>query len=319
MKGLAKLFNQSKFLARPNQTSQEGFPGWLKCQKCHHMLHEQDFKDHLSCCPLCGSHHPMSAKERIELLADPETFKELFTELRPCDPLGFIDTEPYPNRLARMQKKLQRHEGFYAGTCRIFSQKTALGVMDFGFMGGSMGSVVGEKITRLIEYAWDQWLPVVIVCASGGARMQESCLSLMQMAKTAAALAKLDKRGLPYISVVTHPTTGGVTASFATLGDVIIAEPQALVGFAGRKVFEQTLRQTLPENAQTAEFLLERGMVDLICQRKHLKQKIAFFLELFCKKKPKSLDKVEDEKPQCSDTMDSLLQVAKREITQKNF
>lgn len=304
MKGLSKLFPQSKLSSQVDNKN-GGFDGWLKCQKCQEMLYKKDLQDHASCCPKCFYHYPMTAQERIDLLSDLDSFVELFTNLEPSDPLEFIDTEPYAQRLVRAQKKLLRKEGFYAGSARMAGKPVALGVMDFGFMGGSMGSVVGEKITLLIEYALENKLPVIIVSASGGARMQESCLSLMQMAKTAAALAKLEKAKLPYISVLTHPTTGGVTASFATLGDVILAEPGALIGFAGSRVVEQTIGQKLPPEAQKSEFLLKKGMIDLICPRKNLKEKIVFFLEVFSLR-----DKVEDQKTLCSGTIDSLLQVA---------
>ena len=305
MKGLSKLFAQSKLCSFEIDKKKEGFAGWLKCKKCQEMLYAKDLYDNLDCCPKCFFHHPMTANRRIELLADQGSFVELFTDLEPTDPLAFLDTQPYAERLAKAQKKLQRKDGFYAGRCTVFGAKVALGVMDFSFMGGSMGSVVGEKIALLIELAIENTLPLVIVCASGGARMQESCISLMQMAKTAAALSRLEACQLPYISILTHPTTGGVTASFATLGDVIIAEPEALIGFAGQRVVEQTIGQKLPPDAQKSEFLLKKGMIDLICQRKDLKQKIAFFLKVFLHK-----DKVEDQKPLCSGTLDSLLQIA---------
>lgn len=305
MKGLSKLFTKSKLFCCEIEKKKEGFDGWLKCQKCREMLYRKDVQDNLNCCPKCFFHYPMTAKERIELLSDQGSFVELFTDIKPCDPLQFVDTEPYTDRIVRAQKKLQREDGFYAGTCLVFERKVALGVMDFGFMGGSMGSVVGEKIARLVEHAIEKKLPVIIVSASGGARMQESCLSLMQMAKTSAALARLEACSLPYISVATHPTTGGVTASFATLGDVIIAEPQALIGFAGPRVVEQTIRQKLPPEAQKSEFLIEKGMIDMICQRKDLKRKIAFFLDVFSQK-----DKVKDQKPLSSDTIHSLLHIA---------
>jgi acetyl-CoA carboxylase carboxyl transferase subunit beta len=307
MKGLSKLFKKNTLLPNEGAKSQEGFSGWSKCPKCQHMLFEKQIQEHLYCCTQCMHHFVLSAQERIRLLSDKDTFVELFTELKPCDPLEFEDTEKYADRLQRAQKKLQREEGFYAGTCYLKEKKIALGVMDFGFMGGSMGSVVGEKIARLIEHAITHQLPLVIVSASGGARMQESCLSLMQMAKTAAALARLDQHRLPYISILTHPTTGGVTASFATLGDVIIAEPDALIGFAGPRVVEQTIRQKLPPKAQKSEFLLEKGMVDVICPRHQLKEKVAFFLEAF--------DKALDQKPPFSDTIHSLLDVAASHVS----
>ncbi len=309
MKGLSKLFTQSKLFLAEKDKNQQRFEGWLKCHTCHNMLYKKEVEENLDCCPKCAFHFPMSAQKRIELLADPGSFKELFTDLEPNDPLKFVDTEPYQQRLARAQKKLERKEGFYAGTCLLFKREIALGVMDFSFMGGSMGSVVGEKIARLLEHAIVHRLPVVIVCASGGARMQESCFSLMQMAKTAAVLAELEAVRLPYLSICTHPTTGGVTASFATLADVILAEPQALIAFAGPRVVEQTIGQKLPPQSQKSEFLLKNGMVDLICERKYLKEKVAFFIEMFSQKNETGFYKVKDQKPLTSATIDSLLQV----------
>ena len=213
------------------------------------------------------------------MLSDPDTFTELFTEIRAVDALGFIDTESYKDRLAQAIEKTGRDEAVCTGTCRLDGKPIALGILDFSFMGGSMGSVVGERLTRLIELAIQERLPLVLVSASGGARMQESILSLMQMAKTSAALAKLHELRIPYISILTNPTTGGVTASFATLGDVIIAEPDALIAFAGPRVVEQTIGQKLPPRAQKSEFLLEKGMIDCIVKRPDLRSRVAFFVE----------------------------------------
>ena len=212
-------------------------------------------------------------------MADEKTFVELFSNYAPVDPFNFVDLEPYTERLKKAQKKTGRRDAIVVGECKINNHAVALGVLDFGFMGGSMGSVVGEKLTLLIELALEKKKPLILVSASGGARMQESILSLMQMAKTSAALAKLGQAGLPYISVLTNPTTGGVTASFATLGDVIIAEPNALIGFAGPRVVEQTTREKLPPGAQRSEFLLEKGMIDCIVNRHHLKDKLSLVLE----------------------------------------
>jgi acetyl-CoA carboxylase carboxyl transferase subunit beta len=220
----------------------------------------------------------MEVKARIALFADGESFTPLFEEILPEDPLDFIDTLPYKERLAQVQEKTGASEAIQVGRCMIEEIPVALGVMDFQFMGGSMGSVVGERITRLIELAIEEKLPLVLVCASGGARMQESIFSLMQMAKTAAALARLSEAKLPYISILTNPTSGGVTASFASLADVIVAEPKALICFAGPRVIEQTIGEKLPEEAQKAEFLLEHGMIDFIVDRKSLKKKIACVL-----------------------------------------
>lgn len=316
MMGFLKLFSRNKPKIKMDCSKKEGFDGWIKCSSCSEMMHGKELEQNLNCCPKCHMHYPVSAKERIELLADASTFKELFISLAPVDALSFVDSSSYQERIQKAQQKTKRLDGFYAGECTVFKRKVALGVMDFSFMGGSMGSVVGEKITRLIEHATEHQLPVVIVSCSGGARMQESCLSLMQMAKTSAALARLEKKKLPFISVLTNPTTGGVTASFASLGDVIIAEPDALIGFAGPRVVEQTIRQKLPERAQKAEFLLEKGMVDVVCPRKELKEKISFFIEFFLKAplentKVERAEKLDAEKSPFPDKLSKLLSIAK--------
>lgn len=277
--GFLGLFTRHKPKIKILSTKKDGFSGWVKCSQCTEMVHGQEMLKNLNCCPKCHYHYRFTASSRIELLADQGTFKELFTELKPVDPLKFVDKEAYVDRIKKAQANSGRDEGIYVGTCLLEKKSIALAVMDFSYMGGSMGSVVGEKLTRLIEYAIEHCLPVVIVSASGGARMQESCLSLMQMAKTSAALALLHEKRLPYISVLTNPTTGGVTASFASLGDIILAEPDALIGFAGPRVVEQTIRQKLPPTAQKSEFLLEKGMIDLIVSRHELKSKLAFFID----------------------------------------
>lgn len=262
-------------------TKKDGFSGWIKCSGCNELIHANELGQNLNCCPKCSYHYRLPLKQRIQLIADEGTFQELFTDIKPVDALGFVDTDSYKKRIEEAGKKTGRDDAACVGTCQIEGRKAALGILDFAYMGGSMGSVVGERLTRLIELAIDRKLPVVIVSASGGARMQESILSLMQMAKTSAALAKLHEVGLPYISVLTNPTTGGVTASFATLGDVIIAEPDALIAFAGPRVVEQTIGQKLPPRAQKSEFLLEKGMVDCIVKRSELKARLAFFIEFF--------------------------------------
>ncbi|MCY3974208.1 MAG: acetyl-CoA carboxylase, carboxyltransferase subunit beta, partial [Simkaniaceae bacterium] len=225
-------------------------------------------------------HYPLSAPERIRLLTDKGSFTELFAEIASSDPFRFVDSEPYVERLKRARKGTGLREATVVGTATIEERAIAFAVSDFRFMGGSMGSVTGEKITLLIEHAIKHGLPLVIVSSSGGARMQESTLSLMQMAKTSSALARLHRARLPYISVLAHPVTGGVTASFASLGDVIIAEPKALIGFAGPRVVEQTIGQKLPDSAQKAEFLLEKGMIDGVVRRADMKNKLAFFLRM---------------------------------------
>lgn len=257
----------------------DGFDGWSKCPGCSELIHAHELKQNLQCCPKCGYHYRLTLQQRIDLLTDEGSFAELFTHIQPTDPLSFVDTEKYKDRLDAAQKKTKRDEAICVGTADIDQKKIALGILDFSFMGGSMGSVVGERLTCLIEYALEKGLPLVIVSASGGARMQESVLSLMQMAKTSAALAKLSEAKLPYISILTNPTTGGVTASFATLGDVILAEPDALIAFAGPRVVEQTIRQKLPKNAQKSEFLLEKGMIDCIVKRADLKGRLSTILQ----------------------------------------
>ncbi|MGE5195760.1 MAG: acetyl-CoA carboxylase, carboxyltransferase subunit beta [Anaerolineae bacterium] len=273
------LFSRHKPKIKIQTTKKDGYSGWVKCTHCNELIHANELQQNLHCCPKCNYHYRLSALQRIQLLADAETFVERFTEFKSFDPLGFVDTEAYIKRLDGAQKKSGRDEAVMVGTCQLNAIEIALGVLDFGFMAGSMGSVVGERLTSIIEYADEHKLPLVIVSASGGARMQESILSLMQMAKTSAALAKLDGSGLPFISVLTNPTTGGVTASFASLGDLIIAEPDALIGFAGPRVVEQTIRQKLPPGAQKSEFLLEKGMIDCIVNRHDLKEKLFFMIE----------------------------------------
>lgn len=272
------LFSRHKPKIKIQTTKKDGFSGWVKCTDCQELIHASEIQKNLHCCPKCNHHYRLSATQRIHLLADEGTFTEWGTEFLPTDPLHFKDSEAYSERIKIATAKSGRSEAAMVGPCQIHGIDIALGVLDFSFMGGSMGSVVGERLTLMIEQATERKLPVVIVSASGGARMQESILSLMQMAKTAAALAKLHEAGLPYISVLTNPTTGGVTASFASLGDIIIAEPDALIGFAGSRVVEQTIGQKLPPGAQKSEFLLEKGMIDCIVDRHQLKDRLALIL-----------------------------------------
>lgn len=246
-------------------------------------MHRTELASNFNCCPACDYHYRISADERIAQLADKETFTPYFTDLVPIDSLGFCDLESYPSRLAKAAEKSGQMEAAVVGIGRLAGIEIVLGALDFTFMGGSMGSVVGEKITRGIELAQSRRLPLVIAAVSGGARMQESIFSLMQMAKTAAALARLETHKLPYISILTNPTAGGVTASFGSLGDIIIAEPRALICFAGPRVVEQTTRQKIPAKAQRAEFLLERGMIDCIAHRRDLKCRVAQFLGYLAK------------------------------------
>ena len=273
-----RLFSRSKPKIKIQTTKKDGYSGWVKCSHCHEMIHANELQENQHCCPKCDSHYRLSVQQRLDLLTDEGSFTELFTEIQSEDPLEFVDSQSYTERLKKAKENSSRDEAVAVGTCSINDHKVALGVLDFSFMGGSMGSVVGERLTCLIEQATEMKLPVVIVSASGGARMQESILSLMQMVKTSQALAKLSEAGLPYISILTNPTTGGVTASFASLGDVIIAEPDALIGFAGPRVVEQTIGQKLPPGAQRSEFLLEKGMIDCIVTRHELKETLSLLL-----------------------------------------
>ncbi len=284
--GFMNLFRRSGPKIKVQSSKKDGFSGWLKCSGCSEIIHANELTENFNTCPKCNYHYRLTIAQRIKNLVDDNTFQELFTHIKPCDPLNFEDLEKYTDRLEEACRKTGRDEAVCVGVCQIQGNPTALALMDFSFMGGSMGSVVGERLTRLIEHAIQKSLPVVILSASGGARMQESIHSLMQMAKTSSALGKLSKAGLPFISVITNPTTGGVTASFASLGDVILAEPGALFGFTGPRVIERTFGKKLPQGAQLSEFLQEKGMVDIVVPRKQLKEKIAFFLEFFRQEKP---------------------------------
>jgi len=251
-------------------------PGlWTKCVGCNENLITKELERNLNVCPTCGHHYRISAWKRIELLTDPGSFVEHDAGMTSVDFLQFKDTKSYQERIDAAVAKGGSKDAVICGTGTIDGIPYQLAVFDFSFMGGSMGSVVGEKITRTIERGIDQKTPVVIVSASGGARMQESILSLMQMAKTSAALKRLRDLGLPFVSILTDPTTGGVTASFAMLGDINMAEPKALIGFAGPRVIEQTIRQKLPEGFQRSEYLLQHGMVDLIVTRHEMKSKLS--------------------------------------------
>lgn len=258
--------------------SQEGL--WVKCESCGKLSYHQEYKENLKVCPGCGHHGRMSAWERIALLLEPDSFSEMDVHLRPVDPLHFQDTKSYKVRLREAHNASQLSDAIVTGEGTISRHRVGLAAMDFTFMGGSMGSVVGEKFCRLVTHCGHQSLPVIAVCASGGARMQEGIFSLMQMAKVCLVLSSFSKIGKPYISVLTNPTTGGVAASFALQGDVALAEPGALIGFAGPRVIEQTIKQQLPEGFQQSEFLLEKGMVDKIVERKELKKTLTAVLDL---------------------------------------
>jgi acetyl-CoA carboxylase carboxyl transferase subunit beta len=261
---------------------------WVKCPSCAQIIYNKDLVASLGVCTKCGHHFRLSAAERLRSLFDGE-WEEHDKGLKSTDPLRFTDTKPYEQRLQRTIAATGMTDAVIAATGRVSGQETVVCAMEYSFIGGSMGVVVGERITRAIERAIDRQLPVVIVSCSGGARMMEGALSLMQMAKISAALARLDRARLPYISVLTDPTTGGVTASFAMLGDVNIAEPKALIGFAGPRVIEQTIRQQLPEGFQRSEFLLEHGMLDMVVDRRELKDVISRLLRFGVGAKPRAV------------------------------
>ncbi|MEW6711571.1 MAG: acetyl-CoA carboxylase, carboxyltransferase subunit beta [Candidatus Riflebacteria bacterium] len=254
---------------------------WKKCPKCSEVLLNKDLARNLYLCNKCDHHLRMPIWDRIALLTDDNSFIELDREIKSVDPLEFVDSKPYPERLAIAINKTDVFEAVTCGRATLAGHKVLLGVMNFDFMGGSMGSVVGEKITRLLEYGIEEKAPVIVVSASGGARMQEGILSLMQMAKTSAAIQKMNLASVPFFSLLTDPTSGGVSASFASLGDVNIAEPGAYIGFAGPRVIEQTIRQKLPEGFQRAEFLLEHGMIDAVVHRRLLKNTLAKLISMF--------------------------------------
>ena len=263
-------------VSRPKREIPEGL--WAKCKGCEEVVYNATISENLNVCPECGYHYPMTAQERIKLLTDPETFQEVDADLESADPLNFADDNVYPEKLAGSKRKTGLKEAVLCGTAKLDARPFALGVMDFRFLGASMGSVLGEKVTRLTELATERGLPLVIVTASGGARMYEGMLSLMQMAKTSGALARHAEAGLAYVAILTHPTTAGVTASFASLGDVILAEPAALVGFAGPRVIKQTTQSELPPGFQTAEFLLEHGFIDRVVPRPNLRHEVSLLL-----------------------------------------
>jgi len=264
-----------KPLAAPEKTSRVPEGLWEKCPECDSIIYAKDLVRNLHVCDKCGHHFRMGAVDRLKALFDHERWEELAPGLRSNDPLAFTDTKPYRDRLAKTIAATGQSDAVIVGVGRVDGIETVIASMDYSFIGGSMGVVVGEKIVRGIELALERRAAVVIVSCSGGARMMEGALSLMQMAKISAALARLDRARLPYISVLTDPTTGGVTASYAMLGDLNIAEPRALIGFAGPRVIEQTIRQKLPEGFQRSEFLVERGMLDLVVDRRELKATLA--------------------------------------------
>ena len=267
-----------KLPAEQRRARMEGL--WIKCDGCGEIIYKQDVEKNLEVCPKCDEHFPLPVRKRLDLVLDPGTFTEHDVGLESTDPLQFTDSRKYKERIKSSQKSAGEGEAFLSGTGRIAGREVSIGSFHFNFMGGSMGSVVGEKVTRVFERATDRRIPAIVFSASGGARMQEAIFSLMQMAKSSAALARFRHVQKPYVSVLLDPTTGGVAASFAFLGDVILAEPRALIGFAGPRVIEQTIRQKLPEGFQRSEFLLKHGMIDAIVHRKQMRDRLAQLLGL---------------------------------------
>ena len=253
---------------------------WTKCDGCGEIIHKKQLEQQMFTCVKCNFHFRVGSKEYIAILLDDGTFKEIDKKMRSTDPLKFTDTKPYKERIRDTMRKTELHDAVRAGTGKITGMEVVVAIMDFSFIGGSMGSVVGEKIARAIDKARNSKIPLIIISSSGGARMMEGALSLMQLAKTSAKLAQLSDAGLPYISVMTDPTTGGVTASYAMLGDLNLAEPGALIGFAGPRVIKQTIGKDLPPGFQRAEFQLEHGFVDIVVHRKEMKETITKLLKL---------------------------------------
>lgn len=269
---------------RKTQSSPKEAPShWVKCSKCQSLMYFKEIEHQFNVCPKCGYHMRITAQQRIELLCDEDTFTEFDTSLAPVDPLKFVDKKSYKKRIAEATEKTGRTSAVISGGCSINGINAQIVVFDFKFMGGSLGSVEGEKILRAINRSIENKEGLIIVSASGGARMQESTFALLQMSKTSAALTKLSDAGLPFISILTDPTMGGVSASFAWLGDVIITEPGSLIGFAGQRVIKQTIGADLPEGFQRAEFLLEHGLIDMIVQRLEMKKTVSDMLTFFGK------------------------------------
>ncbi|MFA6815634.1 MAG: acetyl-CoA carboxylase, carboxyltransferase subunit beta [Lentisphaeria bacterium] len=254
---------------------------WIKCKQCQEIIYQSILDENLQVCPHCNYYYTMTAAQRLKMFTDKDSFQEMDADLRSYDALDFAGTKGYVQKLQKNREKTKMEDAVITGMASLDGIRFAIGIMDFRFMGASMGSVVGEKITRLAEAAIQQKKPVVLVIASGGARMQEGALSLMQMAKTSAAFMRLDDAKLPLIDILTNPTTGGVTASFASLGDIILAEPHALIGFAGPRVIKQTTQAELPKDFQSSEFLLKHGFIDRIVERKKLREELSLILNYF--------------------------------------
>ena len=273
---------EEQILRRPQENKIDDSIGklWVKCYNCSEQILKKDLEANLMVCPHCDYHFRINAGARIEQIFDEDSFEEMFLNILPDDPMEFVDTVSYKDRLEEAKAKTHLEEAVVVGTGLIDGNKVAAAIMDFDYMGGSMGSVVGEKVTAIMEEAIKQNIPMIAITASGGARMQESVLSLMQMAKTACAVAKLNEAKILYITVLTEPTYGGVTASFATIGDIVIVEQGARIGFAGRRVIEQTIHQKLPADFQTAEYLMKYGQADIITKRKDLKQTLSKLIKL---------------------------------------
>lgn len=278
------LFTKEKYTTIKTEQKKE-IPGglWGKCPNCSDLSYKKMIEESLHLCPKCNHHYPMTAPERIKLLTDENSFRENDASMHSLDPLEFEGVAPYKEKIEKSKAKTGMTEAVICGTATLEGREFALSVMDFRFLGASMGSVVGEKITRNIELATEKSIPLVIVTASGGARMYEGMISLMQMAKTSGALHRYSSTGQPYVVIMTNPTTAGVTASFASLGDIIIAEPGALIGFAGPRVIKDTTQATLPEGFQTSEFLFKKGLIDRIVNRKDLKRELKLIFEFFSK------------------------------------
>ena len=275
-------FHKSKYttLLPPAQRHRIPEGLWIKCPECLEILTKKDWEERLRVCPKCGHHERLSARERLAQLVDEGSFEECDAELVSADPLGFVDSKPYPQRIREAREKTGERDAVVSGMATVGGRPLSLAVMDFHFNGGSMGSVVGEKIARSMERGLERRAAVLTVCASGGARMQEGILSLMQMAKTSALVARLAAAGIPYLTLLSDPTTAGVMASFASLGDVIVAEPGALVGFAGPRVIEATIKQILPPGFQKSEFMLDHGFIDIVSPRTELRALLARLLVL---------------------------------------
>lgn len=254
---------------------------WKKCSNCAEIVQTSKFEENFQVCPYCDHHFRLSADERLRLMIDEGSFKTIGDHLTTKDPLNFQDKKEYKIRLKEAKEKTGKVDGTIAGTAKIDGKEVAVAIMNFAFLGGSMGAVTGEKIARVMDIAFEKKIPAIVLSSSGGARMQEGILSLMQMAKTSASRKRLREAGIPYISILTDPTTGGCAASFAMLGDINIAEPKALIGFAGPRVIEQSIRQTLPDGFQRSEFLLDHGFIDRIIHRHELKKELSFFISMF--------------------------------------